>query len=112
NYVAHIPAGLTARDTAPLICAGITTYKGIKETEARPGEWVSISGAGGLGHLAIQYAKAMGLLVRAIDIDDGKLAHATRLGADFVINAKTGDPAAGVKKATGGAGHGVVITAA
>jgi alcohol dehydrogenase, propanol-preferring len=111
NYVAHIPAGLTAAEAAPLICAGITTYKGIKETEARPGEWVAISGAGGLGHLAIQYAKAMGLLICAIDIDDGKLAHATRLGADFVINAKTGDPAAAVKKATGGGAHGVLITA-
>jgi len=94
NFVTHIPAGLTAAEAAPLICAGITTYKGIKQTEARPGEWIAISGAGGLGHLAIQYAKAMGLLICAIDIDDGKLAHATRLGADFVINAKTGDPAA------------------
>jgi propanol-preferring alcohol dehydrogenase len=111
NYVAHVPAGLTAAEGAPLICAGITTYKGIKQTEARPGEWIAISGAGGLGHLAIQYAKAMGLLVCAIDIDDGKLAHATRLGADFVINAKTGDPAAVVKKATGGGAHGVLITA-
>ena len=111
NYVAHVPAGLTAVEAAPLVCAGITTYKGIKQTEARPGEWIAISGAGGLGHLAIQYAKAMGLLVCAIDIDDGKLAHATRLGADFVINAKTGDPAAAVKKATGGGAHGVLITA-
>ncbi len=89
----------------------VTTYKGIKQTEARPGEWIAISGAGGLGHLAIQYAKAMGLLVCAIDIDDGKLAHATRLGADFVINAKTGDPAISVKKATGGGAHGGLITA-
>ncbi len=111
NYVAHVPAGLTAVEAAPLVCAGITTYKGIKQTEARPGEWIAISGAGGLGHLAIQYAKAMGLLVCAIDIDDGKLAHATRLGANFVINAKTGDPAAAVKKATGGGAHGVLITA-
>jgi propanol-preferring alcohol dehydrogenase len=61
--------------------------------------------------LAIQYAKAMGLLICVIDIDDGKLAHATRLGADFVINAKTGDPAAAVKKATDGGAHGVLITA-
>jgi len=111
DYVAHIPAGLAPADAAPLICAGITTYKGIKETEARPGEWIAISGVGGLGHLAIQYAKAMGLLVCAIDIDDGKLAHATRLGADLAINAKAQDPAAAVKKATGGGAHGVLITA-
>jgi propanol-preferring alcohol dehydrogenase len=50
-----------------------------------------ISGIGGLGHLAIQYAKAMGLHVCAVDIDDGKLAHAQRLGADAVVNAKDGD---------------------
>lgn len=111
NYVAHIPAGLTATEAAPLVCAGITTYKGIKETGAKPGQWIAISGAGGLGHLAIQYAKAMGLLVCAIDIDDGKLAHAKRLGADFVINAKITDPGPALKKETGGGAHGVLITA-
>ena len=111
NYVAHIPVGLDAADAAPLICAGITTYKGIKQTGAKPGEWIAISGAGGLGHLAIQYAKAMGLFVCAIDIDDGKLAHAKRLGAELVINAKAGNPAAAVKKETGGGAHGVLITA-
>src|SRR6202041_3783885 len=111
NYVAHVPAGLTAAEAAPLICAGVTTYKGIKESGAKPGEWMAISGAGGLGHLAIQYAKAMGLFVCAIDIDDGKLAHAKQVGADMVINAKTSDPAATLKKATGGGAHGVLITA-
>ena len=112
NYVAHIPAGLSPEEAAPLICAGITTYKGIKQTEARPGEWIAISGAGGLGHLAIQYAKAMGLHVCAIDVDPGKLAHATKLGADAVVNAKEGEPAAAVKKVTGGGAHGVLVTAA
>jgi len=111
DYVARIPKGLGAREAAPLICAGITTYKGIKETEARPGEWIAISGCGGLGHLAIQYAKVMGLNVCAVDIDDGKLAHAKRLGADLVFNARHGDPAAALKKATGGGAHGVLITA-
>jgi alcohol dehydrogenase, propanol-preferring len=111
NYVAHVPSGLAPADAAPLICAGITSYKGIKETGARPGEWIAISGVGGLGHLAVQYAKAMGLLVCAIDIDDGKLAHAKRVGADLAINAKVGDPAAAVKKETGGGAHGVLITA-
>jgi propanol-preferring alcohol dehydrogenase len=111
NYVAHIPKGLGPKEAAPLICAGITTYKGIKETEARPGEWIAISGCGGLGHLAIQYAKAMGLLVCGVDIDEGKLQHAKRLGADLVINAKTDDPAEVLKKETGGGAHGVLITA-
>jgi propanol-preferring alcohol dehydrogenase len=72
---------------------------------------MAISGAGGLGHLAIQYAKAMGLFVCAIDIDDGKLAHAKQVGADLVINAKTSDPAATLKKETGDGAHGVLITA-
>lgn len=111
NYVAHIPAGLSAVDAAPLICAGVTSYKGIKETQARPGEWIVISGIGGLGHLGVQYAKAMGLKVCAVDIDDGKLAHATRLGADAVVNARNGDPIAAVVQITGGGAHGVLITA-
>lgn len=111
DYVAHIPAGLKATEAAPIICAGITTYKGIKETEAKPGEWIVISGAGGLGHLAIQYAKAMGLNVCAVDIDDTKLALAKRLGADLTINAMAGDPAETLKKETGGGAHGVLITA-
>lgn len=111
NYVAHIPDGLSSIEAAPLVCAGITTYKGIKETGAKPGEWIAVSGAGGLGHLAIQYAKAMGLSVAAIDIDDTKLEHAKRLGADLAINAKAGDPAEALKKATGGGAHGVLITA-
>ena len=70
-----------------------------------------VSGVGGLGHLAVQYAKAMGLRVCAVDIDDNKLAHATRLGADAVVNAKKGDPIEAAIKATGGGAHGVLITA-
>ena len=111
NHVAHIPAGLAARDAAPLICAGITSYKGLKETQARPGQWVVVSGIGGLGHLGVQYAKAMGLHVCAVDIDEGKLEHARRLGADAVVNARAGDPVAAVRKLTAGGAHGVLITA-
>jgi propanol-preferring alcohol dehydrogenase len=111
DYVAHIPAGLGARDAAPIICAGITSYKGIKQTGAKPGEWIAISGVGGLGHLAIQYARAMGLRVCALDLSDDKLAHARRLGAEFAFNPKHGDPIAAVLEATGGGAHGVLITA-
>jgi propanol-preferring alcohol dehydrogenase len=110
NYVAHIPVGLDSRAVAPIICAGITTYKGIKVTDVRAGEWIAISGCGGLGHLAIQYAKMMGLNICAIDIDDAKLAHATQLGADVTVNARDGDPIAAVQKQTGGGAHGVLIT--
>jgi propanol-preferring alcohol dehydrogenase len=111
NYVARIPAGLDAKQAAPLICAGITTYKGIKETKAKAGDWVVISGAGGLGHLAIQYARIMGLQVCAVDIDDGKLALATKMGANFVVNALHPGAVEAVTKGTNGGGHGVLITA-
>jgi propanol-preferring alcohol dehydrogenase len=111
DYVAHIPPGLAPTVAAPLICAGITTYKGIKQTEVKAGDWIVISGAGGLGHLAIQYAKVMGLLVCAVDIEDSKLAHAKKLGADLAINARHGDPAAAVRKGTDSGAQGVVITA-
>ncbi|UOD29695.1 zinc-dependent alcohol dehydrogenase [Massilia violaceinigra] len=111
DYVAHIPAGLAAREAAPLICAGITSYKGIKETQARPGQWIVISGIGGLGHLAVQYAKAMGMHVCAVDIDEGKLAHAARLGADAMVDARKADAIDLVKSTTGGGAHGVLITA-
>jgi alcohol dehydrogenase, propanol-preferring len=111
RYVAHIPAGLSALQAAPLICAGITSYKGLKETGARPGQWVVVSGIGGLGHLAVQYALAMGLRVCAVDIDDGKLAHAKALGAEAVVKAGQGDAVAAVRQATGGGAHGVLITA-
>jgi len=111
NYVAHIPSGLSAVAAAPIICAGVTTYKGIKETATKPGDWVVVSGAGGLGHLAIQYAKAMGLHVCAVDIDNGKLAHAMLMGADVSVNAKLPNAVERVKKATDGGAHGVLITA-
>lgn len=69
---------LFAAEAAPLICAGITTYKRLKMTEAR--EWVVIRARAAPGHLAIQYAKTMGLQVCAMDIEDSKLALAKELG--------------------------------
>ncbi len=101
KYAAHIPAGISPAAAAPILCAGITTYKGLKETEARPGEWVAIVGIGGLGHMAIQYAKAMGLQVIAVDIDDQKLAMAREMGAALTINSKMADPVSTVEKAVG-----------
>ena len=111
DYVAHIPMGLTPQAAAPIICAGITTYKGIKQTGARAGDWIAISGIGGLGHLAVQYSKVMGFQIVAIDIADDKLALAKQLGEDVTVNAKNGDVVEAVKKATGGGAHGVSITA-
>jgi propanol-preferring alcohol dehydrogenase len=110
NYVAHIPAGADLIAIAPILCAGVTVYKGLKMTDTRPGNWVVISGVGGLGHMAIQYAKAMGLNIVAVDVDDAKLEFARKLGASFTVNALTTDPVAFIKKEIGGA-HGVLVTA-
>lgn len=111
NYVARLPAGCDFSAVAPILCAGVTTYKGIKETEARPGEWLAISGIGGLGHVAIQYAKAMGLHVAALDLSDDKLALARNLGADIAIDAGLPDAVNQVTSLTGGGAHGVLVTA-
>lgn len=110
RYVAHLPAGTNMIEMAPILCAGVTVYKGIKETETKAGEWIAISGIGGLGHLAVQYAKAMGMHVAAIDIADDKLELAKSLGADLVVNALENDPGEYLKKETGGM-HGVLVTA-
>lgn len=110
-YVARLPANVDFVAMAPILCAGVTTYKGIKETEARPGEWIAISGIGGLGHVAIQYAKAMGLHVVALDVTDEKLALARSLGAELAINARAPDAVAQVLKHTSGGAHGVLVTA-
>jgi propanol-preferring alcohol dehydrogenase len=110
-YVARLPANVDFVAMAPILCAGVTTYKGIKETEARPGEWIAISGIGGLGHVAIQYAKAMGLHVVALDVTEEKLSLARSLGAELAINAKAPDAIAQVMKQTGGGAHGVLVTA-
>lgn len=110
-YVARLPASVDFAAMAPILCAGVTTYKGIKETEARPGEWIAISGIGGLGHVAVQYAKAMGLHVAALDVTEEKLALARELGAEVTVNAAAADAAAQVVRLTGGGTHGVLVTA-
>ena len=92
-YVGRLPEKADFAEMAPILCAGVTTYKGIKETEARPGEWLAISGIGGLGQLAVQYAKAMGLHVAALDITEDKLALARASGAEITLNAKSPDAA-------------------
>lgn len=110
NFVGLLPKNADFVEIAPILCAGLTVYKGLKETEARPGEWVVISGIGGLGHCAVQYAKAMGMHVAAVDIDDAKLKLAKESGADLTVNAATEDPVERIKKDIGGA-HGVLVTA-
>jgi alcohol dehydrogenase, propanol-preferring len=111
RFAAKLPNNIDYARMAPILCAGVTTHKGLKETDARPGEWVAISGLGGLGHLAIQYAKALGLHVAAVDVGAGKLALAKATGADVAVDARSPDAAAEIVRATGGGAHGVLVTA-
>jgi propanol-preferring alcohol dehydrogenase len=107
--------GRLAKDTdpfsmAPILCAGVTTYRGLKRTRARPGQWVTVIGIGGLGHLAVQYARVMGMRVVAVDVDAAKLKLAKKLGAEHLIDAREEDPVKAVRKLVGGS-HGALVTA-
>jgi alcohol dehydrogenase, propanol-preferring len=110
-YVGRLPDNVDFAAVAPVLCAGVTTYKAIKETEAKPGEWLVISGVGGLGQLGIEYAKAMGLCVVAVDVTEEKLALARASGADVAVNAKAPNAVTQVVEHTDGGGHGVLVTA-
>ncbi len=110
DFVGRLPDNLAFGPAAPVLCAGVTVYKGLKETEVRPGEWVAISGIGGLGHMAVQYAKAMGMNVAAVDIFEDKLELAKEMGADLVIDARQADAVERLQQATGGM-HGALVTA-
>ncbi|GLH77950.1 zinc-dependent alcohol dehydrogenase [Bradyrhizobium sp. SSBR45G] len=110
-FAARLPANVNFAKIAPILCAGVTTYKGLKETDARPGEWVVISGVGGLGHVAIQYAKAMGLKAIGLDIAEDKLKLALEAGAEHAVNALDKDAVERVIAITGGGAHGVLVTA-
>ena len=109
-YVGRLPDGLEFGPAAPVLCAGVTVYKGLKELERKPGDWVAISGIGGLGHMAVQYAKAMGYHVVAIDVADDKLKLAKELGADITLNAREVDPAEELAR-QGNKVDGVLVTA-
>jgi len=102
NYVVKVPENLSFEEVAPIFCAGVTTYKALKVSEAKPGDWVAIYGIGGLGHVALQYAKAMGFNVIAVDIQDDKLELAKELGADLTVNGMKTDPVQTIKDQVGG----------
>ena len=108
TYVVPVPDAVSSFDAAPLTCAGVTTYKAIKVARIRPSERVVIFGVGGLGHLAVQYARLVGAEVVAVDVTEEKLALATELGADHVVNAATTDPVAAIQ-ALGGADVAVAL---
>ncbi|MFE5338139.1 alcohol dehydrogenase AdhP [Isoptericola sp. NPDC056573] len=112
RYAPIVPEGVDLSAVGPILCAGVTVYKGLKVTDTKPGEWVLISGIGGLGHIAVQYAVAMGRRVAAVDVDDAKLELARKHGAEVTVNAATSaDAAAELQEKTGGGVHGALVTA-
>lgn len=110
GFAVRLPDSLDYVRTAPLMCAGLTVYKGLMMSDADPGDWVVVSGVGGLGHLAVQYGRAMGYRVVAVDIDDAKLDLAARLGATMTVNAREVDVAGYLQRRIGGV-HAALVTA-
>ena len=110
DHVGHLPDAISFVDIAPILCVGVTVDKGLKVTDTKPGDRVVISGIGGPGHLAVQYARAIGLNVIAVDIDDAKLDLARQLGAGLAVNARDRDASAFVQRQVGEA-RGVLVTA-
>lgn len=112
EYAVKVPDGLDPAQASSITCAGVTTYKAIKEGGAAPGQWIAVYGAGGLGNLAIQYAKKVfNAHVVAIDINQDKLDLALEVGADFVINGREVEDVAGlIQEKTGGC-HSACVTA-
>lgn len=102
RHVVVVPEGVDPADAAPLTCAGVTTYKAVKESGCSSASLVAVFGVGGLGHLALQYAKITGAEVVAVDINPERLATATALGADHAVNPLEQDPVAAIQ-ALGGA---------
>jgi alcohol dehydrogenase, propanol-preferring len=101
RYVGKVPDGVDPFAAAPLTCAGVTTYKAVKSSGARPSDLVAVFGIGGLGHLAVQYARIAGASVVAVDLLDDKLKIAKQLGAEYTINARDQDPVEEIQKLGG-----------
>ncbi len=109
-YVVPVPDGISSVDAAPLSCAGVTTYKALRVAHVEPTELVGIFGIGGLGHLAVQYARIMGGTVLAVDIEEDKLLLARELGAEHLVNAALVDPVEAIQE-IGGLDVAVVVAA-
>lgn len=111
DYAVKVPDGLDSAAASSITCAGVTTYKAVKSSHIRPGQWIAIYGLGGLGNLALQYAKnVFNAKVIAIDVYDSQLEFAAEMGADLTINSRTEDAAKIIQEKTGGA-HAAVVTA-
>lgn len=101
KYVVKVPANVNPLEAAPLSCAGVTTYKAVKMSGARPTDLVAVFGIGGLGHLAVQYAKIAGATVVAVDRREERLAMAKQLGVDYTVNSGTADPVEAIQQLGG-----------
>jgi propanol-preferring alcohol dehydrogenase len=110
RHVVKVPDGIRPEEAAPLTCAGVTTYKAVKVSGARPASLVAVWGIGGLGHMALQYARAFGATVVAVDVHDEKLEVARELGAEHTINAAEQDVVAAIGE-LGGADAAIVTAA-
>ncbi|MER6039116.1 MULTISPECIES: alcohol dehydrogenase [unclassified Streptomyces] len=118
DALARIPEGLAAGDAGPMACAGVTTFNGLRRSSARPGDLVAVLGLGGLGHLGVQYAVAMGFETVGIARGAEKADFAKRLGAHHYVDSTSGTPVAEALQSLGGAkvvlataGHSDAITA-
>jgi len=110
SHVVLVPDAISSLDAAPLTCAGVTTYKAVKVSGLRPTERAAIFGIGGLGHLALQYARIFGAETVAVDVTDDKLRLAAALGADHRVNAAATDPVAAIRE-LGGVDVAIVLAA-
>ena len=109
-FATPVPDAVSSSDAAPLTCAGVTTYKAVKVARVAPAETVAIFGVGGLGHLALQYARIAGGFTIGVDIEEHKLEMAAKLGADHVVNARATDPVQAIQD-LGGADVAVALAA-
>lgn len=111
DYAVKVPDGLDSAAASSITCAGVTTYKAVKISAIRPGQWIALYGLGGLGNLALQYAKnVFGAKTIAVDVNDGQLQLAKSLGADLIINSRREDAAQLIQQQVGGV-HAAVVTA-
>jgi propanol-preferring alcohol dehydrogenase len=111
RFVGRVPSAIDPLDAAPLTCAGVTAYKAVKVSGARSSDLVAVFGIGGLGHMALQYARVAGATVVAVDITEDKLQLAKELGAEYVVNAAEEDPAEAIQR-LGGADSAIALAAA
>jgi propanol-preferring alcohol dehydrogenase len=109
SFAIRIPHSLNIYEAAPLLCSGLTSYKAVKESNSKPGDFIGITGgSGGVGHLAIQYAKAMGLIVCAFTHTGEKMRFCQQLGADFVFDLNSSDVLSDAITQTGGGCHAII----